>query len=95
MKIERIRTAYVNVPIDPPITMVGMSPFTSVYFILVWIDTDAGITGESYRKKRANSLARWAAGFAAAVLIFPLLAAGLYVSVGCAVVTSKATFAGV
>ncbi len=35
-------------------------------------------------QKRANSLARWAAGFAAAVLIFPLLAAGLYVSVGCA-----------
>lgn len=48
MKIERIRTAYVDVPIDPPILMVGMPPFTSVYFILVWVDTDAGIAGESY-----------------------------------------------
>ncbi len=35
---------------------------------------------------QARAAARWAAGFAAAVLIFifPLLAAGLYVSVGCA-----------
>ena len=48
MKIDRIRTAKVSIPIDPALTIVGSPPLHMVDCLLVWVDTDDGLTGESY-----------------------------------------------
>lgn len=48
MKIDRIRTAKVSIPIDPVLTMVASPPLEMVDCLLVSVDTDDGLTGESY-----------------------------------------------
>jgi len=47
MKITGLRTALVEVPLDKPIRT-AIHDITSMSCVLVWLDTDAGISGESY-----------------------------------------------
>jgi len=47
MKISQIRTQPIEIPFDKPIGT-SIHLITSVAALLVWIDTDEGITGESY-----------------------------------------------
>ena len=47
MKISQIRTQPIEIPFDKPLGT-SIHRITSVAALLVWIDTDEGITGESY-----------------------------------------------
>ena len=47
MKITQIRTQPIEIPFDKPLGT-SIHRLTSVAALLVWIDTDEGITGESY-----------------------------------------------
>lgn len=47
MKITGLRTAQVAVPIDPPLRT-SIHRIESVGCVLVWLDTDEGLTGEGY-----------------------------------------------
>ena len=47
MKITQIRTQPIEIPFDKPLGT-SIHRITSVAALLVWIDTDEGITGESY-----------------------------------------------
>lgn len=47
MKITGLRTAQVVVPIDPPLRT-SIHRIESVGCVLVWLDTDEGLTGEGY-----------------------------------------------
>ena len=47
MKITQIRTQPIEIPLDKPLGT-SIHRITSVAALLVWIDTDEGITGESY-----------------------------------------------
>ena len=47
MKITRIRTRHVEVPFDRPIRT-AVHHIAGVACVLVWLDTDEGVTGESY-----------------------------------------------
>ena len=47
MKITQIRTRPIEIPFDKPLGT-SIHRITSVAAILVWLETDEGITGESY-----------------------------------------------
>lgn len=47
MKIKGLRTVLVEVPLDKPIAT-AIHDISSISCVLVWLDTDVGISGESY-----------------------------------------------
>lgn len=46
MKITRLRTALVNIPFDPPIGLGGPAVLRSSGLVLVFVESDQGVTGE-------------------------------------------------
>ncbi len=46
MKITRLRTQVVHLPIDPPILTAILGSIRSADCVLTWLDTDEGLTGE-------------------------------------------------
>ncbi len=46
MKITRLRTQIVHLPIDPPIQTSIMGALRSADCVLTFLDTDDGLTGE-------------------------------------------------
>ena len=46
MKITRLRTQVVHLPIDPPIPTAILGMIRSTDCVLTFLDTDEGITGE-------------------------------------------------
>ena len=46
MKITRLRTALVQIPFDPPIGLGGVAVLRSAGLVLVFVESDQGVTGE-------------------------------------------------
>jgi L-alanine-DL-glutamate epimerase-like enolase superfamily enzyme len=46
MKITRLRTSLVNIPFDPPIGLGGAAVLRSSGLVLVFVESDQGVTGE-------------------------------------------------
>lgn len=71
MKITGLRTAQVEVPFERPIRT-AIHHIAGVNCVLVWLDTDAGVTGEAYMfafgRRRTDVLEAMAKGLAPVVI---------------------------